>query len=183
MVSIAVTDEILIRSYSLNDAAILYAAIHKNREHLRPWLNWVDSTTSEQDSLEFIKLVQSQIDKQEGLALGIFFKDEIIGGIGMLEWNHHLKKANVGYWIDKKHQGKGVLSQCLEKFIDFLFKNLDLNKIEIHFVSNNKRSARIAEKFNAKIEGILRDNYIVNGAYKDLVIAGILKKEWQLKKH
>jgi len=179
MVSILINEDILLRTYVPDDSLSLFEAINRNRAHLRPWLLWVDATTKQEHSLHFIEHSLIQLNNQEGIALGIFHNREVIGGVGMIEWNHRLKKAQVGYWIDKRYEGKGILSLCIERFLDFLFTKLDLNKIEIQFVVSNKRSAAIAEKLNARIEGVLRDSYIVNGRYEDLVVTGILKKDWK----
>lgn len=178
MVSILIDDNLLLRSYHLEDAAELFRAVNESREHLRPWLVWVDSTTRQEHSLQFIQVSLQQQNNQEALALGIFHKRKIIGGIGMHEWDHVLEKAQLGYWVSKDFEGKGIISTCLERFIDFLFDKVGLNKLEIHFVPANTRSATIAERLGFKVEGVLRDSYVINGSFTDLVVTGLLKKEW-----
>ncbi|HRO41296.1 MAG TPA: GNAT family protein [Flavipsychrobacter sp.] len=178
MVSIIVDSDIILRTFTPQDAQTLFETIDANRTHLRPWLSWVDGTTKQEHSLAFIEDALSQLQSQQGIALGIFLNGNVIGTIGMHQWNHALKKAQIGYWIVREHEGKGLLSKCLKRFVDFLFDKIDLNKIEIHFVPANKRSAAVADKFNAKIEGVLRDSYLRNGKLEDLVITGILKHEW-----
>lgn len=181
MVSILIDDDLLLRSYQLEDAAELFRTIDASRQHLRPWLVWVDSTTKVEHSQYFIQSSLYQQQHKEGLALGIFYKRKLIGGIGMHHWDHVLEKAQLGYWISKDFEGKGLLSACMERFIDFLFDKAGLNKIEIHFITANKRSAVIAERQGFKVEGIIRDSYILNGMFTDLVVTGLLKKEWKEK--
>jgi len=178
MLSFAVSEHLMLRTYTPNDATELFTIINRNRAHLRPWLDWVDATTKEEHSLAFINDSLRQLHHQEGMALGIFLEGKLIGALGMSHWNHTLKKAQIGYWIGKEHEGSGVLSTCLKQFICFLFEKLELNKIEIWFVVTNKRSAVVAQRFGAKIEGILRSSQLVNGNLEDVVIAGILKREW-----
>lgn len=174
-----ISPELTLRSFDRADAAELFAVVDQNRAYLRPWLSWVDVTLKPEHSLAFIEDSLRQTEEQQGIALGIFLEGKIIGSIGMYLWQHALRKAQIGYWIAREQQGKGLMTQCLRPFIDFLFHQLGLNKIEIHFVPTNTRSAVIAEKFQAKIEGILRDSYLSNGKLCDLVIAGILKSEWE----
>lgn len=184
MVSILIDDNLLLRSYNPEDAPELFRAVNESRAHLRPWLVWVDATTKQEHSLQFIQVSMQQQHNQEALALGIFYKRKIIGGIGMHDWNHVLEKAQLGYWISKDFEGKGIITTCMERFIDFLFDKVGLNKLEIHFVVTNKRSAVIAEKLGFRTEGVLRDSYVMNGVFTDLVVTGLLKKEWydRLKK-
>ena len=182
MVNITVNNEIILRSWLTDDADELFLAVNNSRQHLGPWLNWVQHTTKMEHSLQFIKYSQQALDNQESLALGIFFDGKVIGGIGMHQWNHSVKKAQIGYWISKEFEGKGIITNTLKVFIRFLFEKTGLNKIEIHFSPANKRSAKVAEKLGAKVEGIIRQSAVRNGITEDVVITGILKSEWQVKR-
>lgn len=176
---IRVTDDLILRSYKPEDAPELFRCVQANRVHLREFLPWVDSTLKEQDSLNFITDMTFRESKQSALAMGIFRKNVLIGGIGMHEWDHYLKRCQIGYWLAAEQQGKGYMLQCATCFIDFLFRTLDMNKVEIHFLPFNLRSGALAEKLHAKTEGIIRAGYKIHGSLEDVVIAGILKNEWK----
>ncbi len=182
MVSITVNNDILLRSYVAEDAADLFEAINNSRQHLHPWLDWVDKTTKPEHSLQFVQQSLHQLNTQEALALGIFFNDKLIGGIGMHHWELSTKRAQVGYWISMEYEGKEIMTKSLVKFIAFLFEKIGLNKIEIHFVPANRRSAKLAERLDFKIEGVIRQSIIRNGMPEDLVITGLLKSEWKGEK-
>lgn len=178
MVSILIDEHLLLRSFQPDDAPALFRAVDEDRMHLRPWLRWVDVTTKQEHIMQFIQRAQQQLHNQEALELGIVYDRRIIGGIGMHDWDHMLKKAQVGYWISKDFEGKGIVHRCLMHFIDFLFDKPGLNKIEIHFMPGNKRSSALAERLGFKIEGVIRQSYFMNGRLEDLVITGLLKTEW-----
>ncbi len=178
MVSILIDDELLLRSFEPEDAQELFRVVEASREHLRPWLPWVDMSTKPEHSLQFIQQSKTQQHNQEGIALGIIYNRHIIGSMGMHNWDHTLKKAQLGYWIAKEYQGKGIIQKSLAAFIDFLFNKAGLNKVEIHFMVNNHRSARVADQAGFKVEGIIRQSYLMNGIYHDIAITGLLKKEW-----
>jgi len=179
MISIVVDEHIALKSYEPKDAPVLFEAIDQNRAHLRPWLNWIDATTHPDHTLAFIESSIAAVEEQTGLAMGIFCDGQIVGGMGMHDWDHRLRKAQIGYWIAKDYEGKGLVSRCLRSFLKFLFEQLGMNKIEIRFVASNERSAAIVRRFNLRIEGVLRDSYVSNGKLEDLVVAGLLKREWQ----
>ncbi len=179
MVTITVNEHIQLRSYTADDAAMLFAAVNNSRPHLIQWLEWVRHTTREEHSLRYIKDTQHQAQMQESLSLGIFYDDKIIGGVGMHQWNHSVKKAQIGYWIAKEYEGKGIVTVCLKHFSQFLFDKVGLNKIEIHFSAANMRSGKVAERLGGKIEGIIRQSVLRNGVPEDVAIAGILKSEWK----
>ena len=181
MVSIIIDDELLLRTLQPADAQELFTLVHASREHLRPWLPWVDVTTDAGHSMQFIHQSIVNQNNQSGMALGIVYKGRLIGSMGMHNWDHALKKAQLGYWIAKEYQGRGVISACLKGFIGFLFGKVGLNKIEIQFIVSNKRSAAVAERLGFKVEGILRQSYILNGNYHDIAVTGMLKTEWVLR--
>jgi len=179
MVSIYVDEQLAVCSFKDDDAASLFAAIDTNRVHLQPWLDWVGKTTKPEHSLQFIQDAAYQREHQEGLALGIFKAGRLIGGIGMHDWHHPTGRAQVGYWIGKEHEGQGIVSQCLQKFIDHLFSRIGLNKVEIRFVPANVRSAALAGRLGFRTEGIIRQSIMNNGLIDDLVVTGMLKKDWE----
>lgn len=179
MVSILIDNEILLRSFTIEDAEQLFEAVAGSRQHLRPWLTWVDATTKQEHSLQFIQQTLNWQNNQEGLVLGIFLNRKIIGEVGLHHWDHKLKKGQIGYWINKEHEGTGLMYKCLQRFVDFLFSKLSLNKVEICFMPHNTRSAKMAERLGFRIEGVLRQSFLKDGKLEDLVVTGILKGEWQ----
>ena len=178
MLKLEVSATTELRTYQPEDAAILFRAVDANRAHLRQWLIWADATRREEDSLSFIRQAQQDRYDQRGLALGIFREGELIGGIGMSGWNHDLKKASIGYWLIKDAEGKGIMQDCARTFIRFLFGSLQLNKVELHHLPGNKRSAAVAARLGFRTEGRVRDSILLHGGYQDLVITGLLRSEW-----
>lgn len=179
MVSILIDEHIQLRTYQPEDTAELFNAVDKSRQHLRKWLSWVDSTTKPDHSANFIQQSLADQHNQRAVTLGIFYDRHIIGGIGLHNWDHYLKKAEIGYWITKEYEGKGIITKCTARFIDIIFEKIGLNKVELHFMPHNKRSAAVAERLGAKIEGVIRQSHIFNGKFEDIVITGILRNEWQ----
>jgi len=175
---IRVSDEIYLRNYEEEDAPALFALVEQNRAHLRPWLVWVDATIKEAHSLEYIRAARQEQYDQQSIAYGIFWQEQLVGGIGMHQWDHRLRKAQIGYWLSKEAEGKGILQESARAFISYLFRQLQLNKIELHHLPGNVRSAAVARRLGFKIEGILRDSFLMNGQLQDLVVNGLLHREW-----
>jgi ribosomal-protein-serine acetyltransferase len=55
MFALRVDDEVEIRLLEERHADELYGLVDVNREHLRPWLPWVDGTRSAEDTRAFIR--------------------------------------------------------------------------------------------------------------------------------
>jgi ribosomal-protein-serine acetyltransferase len=181
LASIQINEQLLLRAFEVDEFQQLFDAIHASRQHLTPWLNWVAKTTRAEHSLEFIQQAQQQRHNQEALALGIFLNNTIIGGVGMHDWNQQTGVAQIGYWISKDYEGKGIVKASVRGLVAYLFGTIGLNKIEIHFVPANKRSAVIAEQLGFRVEGVLRQRVLRNGMLEDLVVTGLLKEEWKTR--
>ncbi len=181
MISILIDDDLLLRSYKVEDAAELFACVDGSRDHLQPFLNWVDQTTKPEHSLQFIQMSQAQINTGDGLALGIYLQERrvLIGTIGMHNYNVEQGRAQIGYWLAKPYEGQGYMLRCAQRFIDFLFRKLQLNKVEIHCLPQNTRSLELAKRLGAIEEGRIRKSYLRNGELEDMVVTGILRSEWE----
>ncbi len=177
MAIIEIDKHLLLRAYTREDHEALFNAVDSSRKHLNPWMNWVAKTTRPEHSLEFIENTINQLREQEALALGIFLNGELVGGVGMHEWCHDTKRAQLGYWIAADYEGKGIIGKSLTAFIDYLFSKTNLNKIEIHYAAANIRSGNVAQKLGFRLEGIIRQSTLRNGIAEDKVITGLLKSE------
>ncbi len=181
MLSLTVSKDLVLRTYAEEDAAELFALVQGNRNHLRSWLVWVDATQKEEHALEYIRAArQGQLD-QQSIAFGIFQHGRLVGSMDMHHWDQYLRKAQIGYWLSKQEEGKGIIHHCARQLIHYLFQQLQLNKIELHYQPANARSAAVAQRLGFTIEGLLRDQVLVNGTFQDLVITGLLRKEWHMK--
>jgi len=178
LATIQIDGKLLLRPYEPADAAALFAAIDRERSRLGLWLPWVASTMRQDHSLEFIKLSHQQIQDQQALPLGMFYDGELVGGVGMHEWSHETKLAQVGYWISKGYEGRGFVSASISALLTYLFKEVGLNKAEIRFAVANARSASVAQRLGFTTEGIIRQAALRNGMLEDLVVTGMLKTEW-----
>src|SRR5690606_6852464 len=130
MLQLKVTESLYLKELEESHAEELFAAIDQSRDHLRKWLPWVDRTRTVADTLSFLKNMEDQKHEHKGLAMGIFRKEQLVGSVDMHDWNHELNKAALGYWLVENCQQKGIMQVCVRKFMNYLFDQLSLNKIE-----------------------------------------------------
>ena len=65
----------------------------------------------------------------------------VIGQIRLMNWAKAERRAEVGYWIQRKHWGKGYGTEALRLICAFAFKSLRVHRIEASVVDGNNRSA------------------------------------------
>lgn len=161
-----------------NHSETLFNMVNQNRDYLREWLPWIDQTQSIEDSKKYILSTLKQYAENNGFQTGIWFKDQLVGCIGLhaIDWFH--RKTSIGYWLDSKFQGKGIMTDSCQAVIHDLFKQIKLNRIEIRCASQNLKSRRIPEKLGFVNEGTLRQNEWLYDHFVDHVVYGILASDW-----
>ncbi|WP_369385683.1 GNAT family N-acetyltransferase [Mesobacillus boroniphilus] len=81
--------------------------------------------------------------------------------------------------MSEKLQGRGITIRTAKAVINHAFYELGLNRIEIRCGKDNHKSKAIPKKLGFYEEGILRDGEFLNGNFHDLIVYGLLSREWQ----
>ena len=82
--------------------------------------------------------------------------DEIIGAIGVKINSHRNYIGEIGYFLDEKFWGKGIVTEAVKLVEDICFKELKLTRIEIVMQPANKGSEKVAIKNKYLKEGLLK---------------------------
>jgi len=178
---IYVDEDIVLRLYQEKTTHLLFSLVDENRTHFRKWLPWLDFNTKIEDTEKFISDSQKNYKKGTALNLGIFYKENLVGGIGFNSINKLHKSAEIGYMLGAKFNGKGIMTKSCKSLLNYGFDSLNLNRIAIKASSDNKKSRAIPERLGFKQEGILRQAEYLYGTFHDVTIYSMLKQNW-LKK-
>lgn len=173
-----VDDDIQLKILEIKYAEDIYSLVDQDRNYLREWLPWVDSTKSSNDTKVFIQSSLDIFARNDGFQAAIFYKGKIAGCIGLhgIDWNN--KKTSIGYWLSSEHQGNGVMTKSCKAIIDYIFGDLQLNRVEIRAAVENRKSRSVPERLGFKEEGIIRKVKWLYDHFVDHVVYGILKEDW-----
>jgi RimJ/RimL family protein N-acetyltransferase len=153
------TPRLILRPLRPDDADAIFAAIDESREHLRPWMLWVDNHRSVDDTRDWCAHAAADWLLRAALTLGMFdaAAGRFLGGTGLHvhDWNRRL--FEVGYWIRESEQGKGYVTEAVERQIAFAFDDLDARRLELWCDARNERSRAVAERCGFVSEGRLRN--------------------------
>lgn len=136
------------------------------------------------DAKKFLKGAAKKFGKTEyGFFIILSKTKEIIGSIALMNINKKDNRAEIGYFVTKKHRSKGYVTEATKALLDFGFKKLKLHRININHVNGNKASQRVIKKLGAKYEGREREAVLTSGKkYKDHLLYAILAREWIKKR-
>lgn len=106
-----------------------------------------------------------------------------IGACGVNELKDIARVATIGILIfDKKYWNRGYGTDALNVLIDFLFNQVNMNKISLKVYSFNERAKASYRKCGFVEEGVMRQEIYKNGRYYDEIYMGLLKEEYNSRK-
>jgi ribosomal-protein-serine acetyltransferase len=86
--------------------------------------------------------------------------------------------VELGYWIARDFQGKGIVTDACRAVVTHLLRELDLNRVEILCATGNEKSCAIPRRLGFALDGTLREGELCSGRYLDLHVFGMLKRDW-----
>lgn len=154
----------------------LYDVVKKNRDFFRPWLGWVDFVHSPEDEFEVAKSVALPNTNK----YLIYENMRLRGMVGVVRDDKSNQTMEIGYWLDKAANGRGLMTVAVDRVQDLCFEIGGANRVEIRAATENKASRAIPERLNFHLDGILRGGEVLpNGVVHDIAVYSKLKHEWK----
>ena len=85
--------------------------------------------------------------------------------------------AQIGYWIDERFAGRGIIPTAVALAVDYCFDVMKLHRIEIAIRPENTKSLRVVAKLGFRPEG-LRPRYLhIDGDWRDHLVFALTAEE------
>jgi ribosomal-protein-serine acetyltransferase len=168
-------EDTVLRRLVPEDLEDLWAAVERERERLGVWMPWVAGAKTIEDERSWLESVSSNEGTLEGC--GVFLDGRYVGGVGLMPGPYGVA-AEIGYWIDAEHEGRGFVTRAIRVLIDIGFGEWEVNRIVIRAGVENRRSRAIPERLGFTREGIERGGGRGTRGYYDLVVYSMLREEW-----
>ncbi|EAV39176.1 ribosomal protein acetylating enzyme [Oenococcus oeni ATCC BAA-1163] len=159
----------------------LFEIIETDRKALSEWMPWTKNIKSKKDEIEFINYAREKNAKYQLLELAIIAENQPIGMIDLHSIDRDDRRAEVGYWMFSKYQGKGIMTESLKHLLSIAFDELDLNKIIVMADSKNEKSRAIPQRLGFRQEGTLKEEIFMNKQFRDLDVFAITTSEYKIK--
>jgi RimJ/RimL family protein N-acetyltransferase len=173
---------VIVRPYRLEDAEEVFAAIEESREHIRPWLPWVDQHQTVDDSRDFILRTQAQwLAREQDLTVGVFEASggRYLGGSGLHIRGWDVPAFEIGYWLRASAEGHGYMAETVKLLTDFAFASLGAQRVMIRCDARNTRSAAVAERLGFVREARLRNELRshLTGELRDTLVFSLIPSD------
>lgn len=89
-----------------------------------------------------------------------------MGLVDLFNYEPMHQRAGIGVMILEKYRNKGIATQALKLFIEYVFKHLELHQLYANIISENEQSLALFENLNFEKVGIKKDWIKSDGAFK-----------------
>lgn len=172
-----VTPRLTLRKIALSDVSDVYE--YAREESVTRYLLW-SPHDSEGYTFEYLQNVQAAYRRGDFYDWGIEITEtkKMIGTCGFTSFDHDHNRAEVGYVLNPAFWGNGYATEALRAVIAYGFRELEIERIEAHYMAENAPSRRVMEKCAMTYEGTLKRYMLVKGAYRDIGICAVLKEDY-----
>ncbi|HEU5034335.1 MAG TPA: GNAT family protein [Mycobacteriales bacterium] len=179
-----------LRPLSLRDAAAWVRARRHNIEWLRPWEasppQWPGSRTgsvppvpsSTATYVAMTRRLRREARRGRGLPFTIWYDGELVGQLNVSGITRgSLQSASLGYWIDGRVAGRGIMPTAVALVTDHCFFELGLHRIEVNIRPENTASRRVVEKLAFREEGVRVRFLHIAGDWRDHIAYAVTREE------
>lgn len=102
-----------------------------------------------------------------------------IGECGFHSLNRTHQRAELFYKLHSdEHKRKGFMSEALPHVLKYGFEELNLHRVAALVAEDNLASLSLIRQHQFRFEGVMREDYIVDGVSTDSHCYSLLKPEW-----
>lgn len=178
------SERLIIRLPELSDVPEIVRFQRRNAQHFKPVF---PTRPKEFLTVEFwrgrVKAARDDAGKDVGYRLFMFpaaSPQRIVGNINLNQVQRGAAQYCVlGYGIDHRHEGRGLMREAVERVVRFAFEDLNLHRVMANYLPTNERSGRVLRRAGFIVEGYARDYLLINGQWQDHVLTSISNPKWR----
>jgi ribosomal-protein-serine acetyltransferase len=164
---------------SLRDTAAdaeVHAIVARNAARLREWEDWADEALTEDGVAAFTRRGLESFVAGTMLPCVLRSEGRAIGEVS-LRIDPRAAGAELGFWIDAEHEGRGAVRRAAGAVVRHAFADLDVIRLQIRTAAGNRRSIRLAERLGFQHEGTLRAAEPFGHGRQDVAVYGLLASD------
>ena len=168
------TPRLTLRKFCVDD----YKSAYKNwtsSETVSKYLPWYAHKSENETKEAFIDLEKRYVNSQY-YNWCIDFDGECIGYVCVEKFDEQTKTAKTAYCVGEKFWGMGFVTEAYKAVLDYLFKEVKINKISTNHDLRNIGSGRVMEKCGLK--EIRQERVLFKDKYIDISVKEITKDEF-----
>jgi len=112
------------------------------------------------------------------LALEARSSGALVGDLALHVDADEPRQAEIGFTLDRAHQGVGYATEALGGFLDWIFPTFGLHRVIAVTDALNASAADLLERVGMRREAHFVDNVFFKGAWGSELLYAVLAEEW-----
>lgn len=175
-----------VRPWRLRDAAAWVELRRRNRHWLEPWegrsASAAMSTWDERHTVgayaSMLRTYRREARAGRTLPFAITHDGRLAGQVTVSTVvRGAFDSASVGYWVDERMAGRGVVPTALALVLDHCFGEAGLHRVEADVRPENEASLRVVSKLGMQEEGLHRRFLYIDGEWRDHLCFALLRED------
>ncbi len=135
---------------------------------------------NEEEAGTFIINLRDWEKKTSGITWGLCTKEsnKIIGTICFWNIDKANLRAEIGYAMHPKQQGKGFIQEAMDKILRYGFEVMQLHSVEAHVSAQNQPSIKLLQKNGFVQEAYFKENIFFDGGFSDSAVYSLLRQNF-----
>lgn len=170
------SDRLIIRTYQMGDEDQVYDVI--NDPKIAKMMLRMPYPYPREQLAVWLHFTRKNSEYEKGYECGIFYKEQYIGNVGIVNVDLTYHQAEITYFIGTKYIGQGFATEAVKTMLRFGFETLGLERIQGRCMCHNIGSKKVLDKCGFQYEGIGRHEVLKEGTYQDVYHSSILHSEY-----
>lgn len=174
---------VTVRPLSLRDGPAWVEARRRNADWLAPWEatppdGTVVFSASLGTFLAMTRRLRREARRGRGLPFVVLHDGAFAGQLNVSGVTRgSLHSASLGYWVDRRVAGRGVMPTAVALVTDHCFSAVGLHRIEVNIRPENLASRRVVEKLGFREEGLRRAFLHIAGDWRDHLSYALVRED------
>ncbi|WP_254437930.1 GNAT family N-acetyltransferase [Ruegeria arenilitoris] len=107
---------------------------------------------------------------------------QLLGLAGLEGISSVNRDAVVAMFVEKSARRLGLAVRATALLADFAFRQLGLNRLTSYYRDDNHISRDLVERLGCQVEGTMRQAWYADGEFHDMIVVGVLKQDWLVRR-
>ncbi len=173
---------VVLRPFEPDDAPALQAYLNHPDLSGRRYIPWKFSDLAPLSRKQVEEIIQKWGEEDKELHLAVVTREsgELLGHCEC-DWGWDPHCPSVGLVIAPEHQRRGYGSQALDMLLCYLFEHTPAHNVSLWMADWNQAARTFAARHGFQEIGGMRRSGLRGGRSFDLVVADLLRPEWQAR--
>lgn len=161
------TQRLTLKPISVDELEEVFESVRD--PEISKYMSW-DPHNSIDQTKSFIERLRQEMEAGKTYTWSIFLEGAFCGIVSLLAITRQHRaltydRAELAYWVSRKYQRMGIMTEACQQVIGFAFGQMNLHRLTVSHVSENDASQNLIKKLDFRYIGEEHEAFQKNGKW------------------